>query len=67
MRDIKNGLTPNETIAALRRRLDKITDIIEAVEIRCAAADGPVAATLEEMTSGELRLIYRLAKGIVID
>lgn len=39
-----------------------IVGIIEAVENRCMAADGPVTSTLREMTEGEMRTIYRLAK-----
>lgn len=44
-------------------RLWKIAEIIEAVDNRCMAADGPVAPTLSEMTQAEISEIYRLAKG----
>lgn len=45
----------------MSRRLLKIAQIIESVERRCIAADGPVSKTLEEMTDLEMRKIYRLA------
>ena len=44
-------------------RLKKIANIIEGVDERCMAADGPVTPTLEEMTQEELSKIYKLAKG----
>jgi galactose-1-phosphate uridylyltransferase len=44
-------------------RLKKIADIIECVDCRCLAADGPVSSTLEEMTQEEISEIYKLAKG----
>jgi len=46
-----------------QERLDSIVQIIEGVETRCMAVDGPVTATLQEMTERELREIYALAKG----
>ena len=49
-------LTPNQ-------RLAKIRNIIDEVDIRCAAIDGPVSETLEEITSKEIELIYWLALG----
>ena len=45
------------------QRLKEIEEIIEAVDTRCAAADGPVTPTRSEITDDELRRIYRLAKG----
>lgn len=45
------------------QRLKCIAVIIEAVDNRCAAADGPVTATLKEMQSWELVKIYGLATG----
>ena len=45
------------------KRLSQIQEIIEAVDQRASAADGPVADTREEMTKAEMRKIYRLAKG----
>lgn len=44
-------------------RLVRIAEIIEAVDNRCAAADGPVTPTLQEMTPEEIMEIYKLAKG----
>lgn len=43
-------------------RLKMIASIIEAVDNRCAAADGPVTPTLKEMTQAEISEIYALAK-----
>lgn len=48
----------------LSRRMAQICEIIEGVEGRCMAVDGPVTPTLKEMTEKELRQIYRLAKGV---
>lgn len=45
------------------QRLKKILDIIETVENRAMAVDGPVNNTREEMSDKELRQIYLLAKG----
>ena len=42
-------------------RLTQIRQIIDCVENRCAACDGPVTPTLREMTERELRDIYKLA------
>lgn len=42
--------------------LKEIAQIIEGVDNRCAAADGPVTPTLREMTQKELSRIYKLAK-----
>jgi len=46
----------------LQARLNGIAKIIEIVDNRCLAADGPVIPTLEEMTAKEIQDIYRLAK-----
>lgn len=43
-------------------RLSDIVDIIESVESRCMACDGPVGKTSAEITEKELRQIYLLAK-----
>ena len=43
------------------RRLARIAEIIEAVDQRCMAVDGPVTPTLKEMTQAELSEIYVLA------
>lgn len=42
-------------------RLKRITEIIEAVDNRCMAVDGPVTPTLQEMTQNEISEIYQLA------
>jgi len=44
-----------------KQRLFEIARIIEVVDIRCMAADGPVSKTLEEMTQKEISKIYQLA------
>ena len=46
-----------------RLRLQRIKEIIEQVDVRCMAADGPVTPTLQEMTQDELSRIYALACG----
>lgn len=46
----------------LSRRLGRIREIIESVDNRCIAADGPVTPTLEEMTQEEMSEIYELTK-----
>lgn len=52
-----------DTIGMLRSRLRAIADIIEAVDHRAMAADGPVTPTRDEITADELKQIYRLANG----
>lgn len=42
-------------------RLKRIAEIIEGVDHRCMAADGPVTPTLDEMTQKEISEIYKLA------
>lgn len=44
-------------------RLDKIAEIIEDVDDRCLAVDGPVTPTKDEITADEIRKIYALAGG----
>jgi hypothetical protein len=44
-----------------RARLRRIAQIIQEVDNRCLAADGPVTPTLQEMTQDELSRIYALA------
>jgi len=46
-----------------RKRLKQIAEIIERVDNRCMARDGPVGKTIEEMTDKEIIQIYELAKG----
>lgn len=40
----------------------EIIDVIERVENRCMAVDGPVTPTTEELSEDELRTIYQSAK-----
>lgn len=47
------------------QRLERIAAIIEAVDNRCMAADGPVTPTLKEMTQAEISEVYALAKNDV--
>jgi hypothetical protein len=44
-------------------RLRRIAEIIEEVDRRCMAYDGPVGNTREEMRDDEMREIYKLSKG----
>lgn len=46
-----------------KKRLQRIKEIIEAVDTRAMACDGPVPPTLKEMTQREISEIYRLAGG----
>ncbi|KKM75044.1 hypothetical protein LCGC14_1394230 [marine sediment metagenome] len=43
------------------KKLKRIAGIIERVDNRCMAADGPVTPTLQEMTQTEMSEIYKLA------
>ena len=43
-------------------KLTKIAEILEAVDNRCMAADGPVTPTKAEITEKELKEIYKYAK-----
>ena len=45
-----------------RTRLREIAEILEGVDRRCEAADGPVARIQEEITDEEMRKIYLLAR-----
>lgn len=45
------------------QRLSRIAGMIEVVDNRCMAADGPVTPTLQEMTQAEISMIYKLAAG----
>lgn len=47
--------------AELESRLKAIAEVIEAVDNRCAAVDGPVRQTIEEIRPHELVKIYELA------
>jgi len=52
----------NRTASSDAKRLREIADILEAVDNRCMAVDGPVTPTKDEIRADELRTIYRLAK-----
>ena len=45
-----------------KERLNMIAEILEWVDNRCMAVDGPVTLTKDEITTEELKTIYRLAK-----
>lgn len=47
-----------------KERLARIASIIESVDNRCMAADGPVTPTLQEMTQDEISRIYALSRGM---
>ena len=44
-----------------KERLNRIAQILESVDCRCAAADGPVTPTRHEITDAELHSIYVLS------
>lgn len=46
-----------------QRRCKEIANIIEAVDDRAMAGDGPVSPTMQEMTQTEMSRIYALASG----
>jgi len=50
---------------AYEQRFHGIVAVIDGVEIRCMAVDGPVTPTHDEITDEELRTIYVLAGGRV--
>ena len=58
-----NKLSDKGRPPSMLERLNRITRIIEQVDNRCMAVDGPVSSTLEEMTQEEISEIYRLSKG----
>lgn len=63
--DTLMGNTKSELIFWLRNsnnRLREIHGIIDVVEQRCLAADGPVTKTHNEITDDELRQIYKLSE-----
>lgn len=43
---------------------DRFCELLEAIDQRCAAADGPVPPTLSEATADELRRLYLFADRI---
>ena len=48
-------------VAEELERLARIAHIIESVDTRCMAVDGPVTPTLQEMEQDEISRIYALA------
>jgi hypothetical protein len=50
----------------LEERLRRIAVIIEDVDNRCMAADGPVTPTMSEMDQTEMSEIYHLACGVKV-
>lgn len=59
--EVWNTRSPQPEIVRPEKQLARIAEIIEAVDDRCMAADGPVTPTLQEMTQAEISEIYRLA------
>jgi len=43
---------------------DRFCELLEAIDQRCAAADGPVTPTIQEATTDELRRLYLFADRI---
>lgn len=52
----------SETAQTITESLSEIGQIIEAVDNRCMAVDGPVTPTLQEMTQKEMSRIYELTQ-----
>jgi len=51
-------------MTTLKPNAAKFCDILERIDNRCLAADGPVTPTLQEATTKELRSLYVLADKI---
>lgn len=51
---------PPPPVKAVLSKLAEIRDIIEAVEVRCMAVDGPVTPTSEEINEEDLRRIWEI-------
>lgn len=58
----RNEILMGIQVVEARERLDQIAKIIEQVDNRCMAADGPVTQTLREMTQEEIKEIYDLSQ-----
>jgi len=56
------GYEPNRPKRGPQAECALIVSLIDAVENRCMAVDGPVTPTHQEITDEELRKIYRAAK-----
>lgn len=59
----KKGKKETSPSLTPEQRLSAIADIIEAVDTRASAVDGPVTPTDQEITLKEIQEVYRLAKG----
>lgn len=64
MKPTKYKRTQTPKREQLKWAADKFTQILERIDNRCMAADGPVPPTLSEATDSELSILYRLAKKI---
>lgn len=49
----------------VRKHAERIADVLETVDNRCMAADGPVTPTKDEINPDELRTLYTAACAIV--
>lgn len=56
------GKPKTVVVGQLQDRLTRIANVIEGVENRCMAVDGPVTPTHQEITDRELIEIYELAR-----
>lgn len=54
----------SEVAARIKKQTDIIVDVLESVDQRCSAADGPVTPTRDEITGDELRRLYKAANSI---
>lgn len=57
-------MSTSEQTSASKLAIDQFNRIIEAIENRCMAVDGPVTPTLSEMREDELALIWELLQEI---
>lgn len=48
----------------ITKAIDQFNAVIDAIESRCMAADGPVTPTLQEMREDELASIWKLLQQI---
>lgn len=55
---------PQARYKVLFKHADIICNVVDMVEQRCLAADGPVTPTLQEITEGEMRRIWKAANAI---
>jgi hypothetical protein len=52
------------TIATMERAINRFNEILDTVEIRCMAVDGPVTPTLQEITEKELSDLWKVVQVI---